>query len=403
MSVPPATVSVVCVYNDLAVRQQCLDRSFQAHDAEASDVEYLPIDNVTGTYSTAGAALNHGASLAKNDVVVFVHQDVFLHSLSALKQAAGQLLTGGFGLLGAVGIDSNSQMVGRIRDRVLLVGEAVTCPADVDSVDEVLFMVPRTQLLSDPLTESHELAWHGYAVEYGLRVRNKGMRTGVADIPLTHNSLSTNIDRLDVAHRAIAARYGDLLPVWTTCGMITRDTARTGGRAWLSSHRWRYRWLRDSLALRRARRPAGRTAGVIADIRHDVDGIIGRSPGRRLHIVNCSQGSEFVDGSPDPFELQRRDGRVVFTACSASDVPAKLASGEPGSWFLVTNLSRADLQMIRSRPSATPGVLGFHTGTGLWLLLGAPIEDLPPQWSSKRATPLGMRALVANSSVRQPA
>jgi hypothetical protein len=393
MSVPHPSVSVVCVYNDLAVRQQCLDRSIRALDAEASDVEYLPIDNVNATFPSAGAALNHGVSLAKNDVVVFVHQDVFLHSLTALKQAGSQLLADGFGLLGAIGIDSSSQMVGRIRDRVLLVGDAVTRPTDVDSVDEVLFMVPRAQLLSDPLTESHELAWHGYAVEYGLRVRSKGLRTGVADIPLTHNSLSTNIDRLDVAHRAIAARYSDLLPVWTTCGIITRESAKTaGGKVWFSSYRWRYRWLRDSLALRRARRAAGRTAAVIADIRHDVDEIIGRSHGRRLHIVNCFQGSGFVDGSPDPVELQRRDARIIFSACSASDVPAKFASSKPGSWFLVTNLTRADLKMIRPWLSAIPGVLGFHTGTGLWLLLGAQIEDLPPQWRSKRATPLGMRA-----------
>ena len=144
MSALYASVSVVCVYNDLAVREECLDGSIQALSDEASDFEYLPIDNVNGTYSSAGAALNHGVSLARKDVVVFVHQDVFLHSLASLKRAAGQTRAEGFGLMGAVGIRSDGRIVGRVRDRVVLLGEAVARPTEVDSVDEVLFMAPRS-------------------------------------------------------------------------------------------------------------------------------------------------------------------------------------------------------------------------------------------------------------------
>src|ERR1700680_3047367 len=112
MSTLRASVSIICVYNDLAVRQQCLDRSIEALGHEASDVEYIPVDNVSGSYPSAGAALNHGASLAKNEVLAFVHQDVFLHSLTALKEAARQMSAGGFGLLGAVGIGSDGRIVG---------------------------------------------------------------------------------------------------------------------------------------------------------------------------------------------------------------------------------------------------------------------------------------------------
>src|SRR6266478_3677702 len=114
MSTPAASVSIVCVYNDLTVRQGCLDRSIEGMSDEASGVEYLPIDNVNSTYPSAGAALNHGASMARNDVVVFVHQDVFLHALTALKEAAGQFQdpAAGFGLLGAVGVGSDGGIVG---------------------------------------------------------------------------------------------------------------------------------------------------------------------------------------------------------------------------------------------------------------------------------------------------
>ena len=395
MSTLCASISIVCVYNDLAVRQQCLDRSIQALSNEASDVEYLPIENVNGAYSSAGAALNHGVSLATNDVIIFVHQDVFLHSLSALRRAAGQMHAGGFGLLGAIGVQPNGRLVGRIRDRVVLSGEPVVVPADVESVDELLFLAPRSQLLREPLTESCDMAWHAYAVEYGLRVRRQGLRTGVANIPLTHNSLSANIDRLDSAHQAIAALYSDFLPVRTTCGTVTRKTALPGGRVWFPSHRWRYRWLRDSIVLQGARIAAEHTVRVLADIRFDVDEVICRSPGRRLHIINRSDGRCFVNAGPDSIELHRRDGTVVLTNCSILDMGAMIASRAPDSWLLLTNLSRADIKILRPQLTEIPSVLGFRVATGFWLLLGAPFTDLPPRWRSERATPLGMRSLAA--------
>jgi len=398
MSRPYASVSIICVYNNLAVREHCLDRSIKALSNEAAEVEYLPVENVNNTYSSAGAALNHGVSLAKNEVVAFAHQDVYLHSLTALKEAAGQLQqAGSFGLLGAVGVRTDGQLVGRIRDRVLLAGEIVDRPTEVDSVDEVLFLAPRSQLLSEPLVESHDLAWHAYAVEYGLRMRRKGLRTGVTNIPLTHNSLSINMERLDNAHQAVAKRYSDLLPVTTTCGTITAKTSQENRFVWFPSQRWRYRWLRDSVALQGARKTAGRIVGVLADIRHDVDDLIERAPGRRLHIFNCSTGRPFVPDDQEPLELSRRDGVVVFSDCAISQVPAALADLPPGSWTLLTNLSETDMKVLEPQLSVAPTVLGFHMATGLWLLLGATFTELPDSWRSNRATPLGPRSLVGAS------
>ena len=396
MGEPYASISIVCVYNDLAVRQHCLDRSIQSLSDEAADVEYLPIDNVNGTYPSAGAALNHGVSLAKNDVVVFVHQDVFLHSLTALKQAAGQMPASGFGLLGAVGVRADGRLIGRVRDRVVLAGDRVVQPTEVDSVDEVLFLAPRSQLLSDPLTESSDMAWHAYAVEYGLRVRRQGLRTGVIDIPLTHNSLSVNLDRLDSAHRAVASNHTELLPVRTTCGTVTSKTLQEESHVWFPSHRWRYRWLFDSIALQGGHRAAGRIPAVLADIRHDVDEVLDRSPGRRLHVVNNSNRHRFVPDGLDPLELARRDGTVVFTDCDISDMPSVVASHSPVSWLLLTNLSQPGVKALSPRLAGIPGVLGFHVATDFFLLLGPTSGDLPPRWLSKRARPLGMRVPAAS-------
>jgi hypothetical protein len=85
-----SSVSIVCVYTDPAIRREWLDRSVHAYGRHAPGVEYLPVDNVDGRYRSAGATLNHGASLAGNDVIVFVHQDVFLHSPAAAPRNANR-------------------------------------------------------------------------------------------------------------------------------------------------------------------------------------------------------------------------------------------------------------------------------------------------------------------------
>jgi hypothetical protein len=385
-----SSVSIVCVYNDPAVRRECLDRSVRAYGRHDADVEYLPVDNVDGRYRSAGAALNHGASLARNDVIAFVHQDVFLHSLAAVVRAAGQLSVGGLGVLGAVGVRRDGRIAGLIRDRAVLLGVPVQQPADVDSVDELLFMVPRSLVLSHPLTESPDLAWHAYAVEYGLRVRRLGLRVGVTDIPLTHNSLTANLARLDVAHAAVAARYPEMLPVRTTCGVITGQTAKSSSGGWLGSQRWRYSWLRESLTVRRTRRITGAPI-VLADIRRDVDKIIERAPGRRLRIVNCSGEARFMGGDEGLLELTRRNGRMVVDARQISDIPAALTADTPGSWLLLTNVPQEDLGHIGARWPSNQQVVGFHTGIGFWILLGAAAADIPPHWRSERSVPLGMR------------
>lgn len=400
MTPSQASVSIVCVYNKRAVREECLDRSIQELSGEAANVEYLPVDNTKGEYPSAGAALNHGASLAKNDVVVCAHQDVYLHSLAALKDAAGLMQLGGFGLLGATGIRSGGQLVGRIRDRVLLAGEPVTNPIEVDSVDEVLLMVPRSQLLNEPLAASHDLAWHAYAVEYGLRIRRKGLRVGVANIPLTHNSLTANLNRLDKAHQAVARSYADLLPVYTTCGRISNSTIAENRHVWFASHRWRYRWLRDSMVLQRSRNAAGRVPSVLAEMRLDIDDVIECAPERQLNILNCSTGNPFAVGNPKPVELSRGAGTVVFSDCEISEVPATLASCPATSWTLITNLTEQDIRFLRRQLPKTAGVLGFHHAEGLWLLLGPSLLQLPPRWRSNRATPLGPPAIVGAPFLR---
>jgi hypothetical protein len=385
-------VSVICVFSDAEVRRRCLDRSIADGGGDAR-IEYLPIDNTNAAFATAGAALNHGASLASNDYLAFVHQDVYLHSLEALERAAGALADDpGLGVLGAVGITADGEIVGRVRDRVVLIGEAAPEPVDVDSVDEVLFMAPRRLIEREPLSEDPELAWHAYAIELGLRARSLGLRVCALDIPLTHNSMTTNIDRLDAAYAAVASRYPEALPVRATCGWVAAPARRRRGAEVLRAHRWRYRWLRESLAAHAARSAAGARRCVLGDIRLDIDDVIGESLSSPLLVMNLDRerGSE----GEAPLELIRGTRGITLAAQPLSGLAEIVAASDPSTPILLTNLDRGDLRRLGSHLPPGPRLLGFRREIGYWLLLGrAAAASAPPSWRTAKARPFAMPAL----------
>ena len=386
-------IAIVCVYNDPAVRQHCLDRSIAA-GRDGRPVEYIPVDNTGHQFPTAGAALNHGARRATRDVVVFVHQDVYLHSLDRLLAVADALRTGpGWGLLGASGVTSGGELVGRLRDRVQILGASAPRPVPVDSVDEVLFLIRRDDVLAEPLSEDPDLAWHAYALEYGLRVRRRGLAVGAVDTGITHNSLTVNLARLDVAHAQVAAAYPEAVPVRSTCGTV-------GDAAWehrlrslpvLGAQGWRVQWLRESVLAARARRRLGVPA-VISDIRRDVDLLpVGR--GRTLHLVDVDATGGFAEYAGRPLDLLRRDQPVRARAVAdTTGLVAAIGEVPEGDSLLVTGLSLGLLGPLADvvHATATPCVVGVHDHT-MWLLAGPVATRLPGRWESRRATPLGGR------------
>ncbi|MBG6098192.1 glycosyltransferase [Nocardioides luteus] len=377
-------VSIVCVYNDPAVLESCLEASVKAGPDASRQTEVIPVDNVSGDFASAGAALNHGARMARNEVVVFVHQDVYLHSLPALEAAAATLLADpAIGVLGAVGVSHRGEVIGAMRDRVVPLGRSTSIPVDVDSLDEVLFMVTRSQVLREPLSESPDLAWHAYAVEYCLRMRASGRRAAAVDIPLTHNSMTTNLARLDVAHRSVGHTYAGLAPVRTTCGIVGGEHGATswpvrrarGARRFLGES---VRARRVTRSLRRVSRPA-RGQVVLADIRLLVDDVARLAGSSSIRVVDPSR-----DGTVGEAEGLERNG-IPFSAATLRwpGVVAAVAATAPGELLLVSGLRSEEIAPLAATTTA-PYVVGLARDTGLWLLVGVEPAVLASLWSRPR-------------------
>lgn len=378
-------LTIACVYNDVEVRRHCLDRSIAAGEGGGVEVQYLPIDNTARQFASAGAALNHATRLATHDVVVFAHQDVHLHDLDRLARAAAALADPGWGVLGACGMTASGDLVGRLRDRVILIGAPAPEPAQVQTLDEVLFMARRDTLLAHPLSEDPRLAWHAYAVEYALRMRALGRRAGAVDTAITHNSLTTNLARLDDAHVHVGELFPHERPIRTTCGTVT------GRRDWrdlpvVRSQRGRRTWLRQSAAAARVRAATGRPV-VIADIAHEVDAI-GFSRAEPLHLVNADPTGAFSRVAGGTVVIERSGRPVAMAATRLGAVPEAVSPLTERDHVLVTGLTLSDL------PGLWPALSGQRTWLAgvqwdeVWLLGGRLAETPPAEWGRPQATPL---------------
>ena len=384
MREPNVSLSIVCVFNEPSVRRACLDASLER--LEAPEIEYVPVDNTRGQFKSAGQALMHGAERSTGETVVFAHQDVILHSGDALRHAATFLGKGPFGILGAIGVTDNGEYCGRMRDRVTLLGQHAVRPIEVDSLDEVLFIVRRSQLEREPLSTAPELAWHGYAVEYGLRVRRGGALVGAMSLNITHNSLTTNLARLEDAHQYIAGKYGGATQ--TTCGVVRGDGLHAPKR--FASHRWRKRWASASLTAATLRSRSGVDRITLSDIRRDIDALLS-AVGEPLPVINLDRYGTFNNGPQRPLRLKRIANELSVIALTMTEACEAVSKTLGQESTLITNLDVGQILLLCRVASGRPIRIGLDQDAGHWLLVGPAAHAQPAEWDRPSAKPFGGR------------
>ena len=173
--------------------------------------------------ANAAEGLNAGIAQAAHDLVVLVHQDVYVpagwparlrHQWAVASAAGGDIAVAG--VFGVRSRDRPFDAIGRVvhRDRLLSHHEL---PADVDGLDELLMVVPRaTRLRVDPA-----LGWHLYGTDLALQAATAGERVVVLDAPCHHNSLTGRVPVLyRSSERALARKWPAMLPIHTNLSSI---------------------------------------------------------------------------------------------------------------------------------------------------------------------------------------
>jgi SAM-dependent methyltransferase len=169
-----------------------------------------------------------GLSRAIHEWVVFVHQDVYLPAgwparlvqqlRSAEKRHAPLGIAGVFGANYSPGNPNEIVRKGHVVDRHTLLRTEDDFPVLVQTLDELLIVVPRATILRiDP-----KLGWHFYGADLALQAQTAGFSTVALDAPVFHNSLtgSTVPEAFHTSAAVFRDKWKEILPVATPCVVV---------------------------------------------------------------------------------------------------------------------------------------------------------------------------------------
>ncbi len=211
-------VSIVCCYTN----EEKLKYLTDSLDEQTQPTERILIDNSTGRFSSAAAALNYGAAKCTGDLILFCHQDVrFKHpnSLSDLVKRCAILSRGDVGGVAGAKCGRTFTMITHgEREEPYSTGSMFNGDfVSVETVDECMIIMPKSTWEEHHFDEEVCDGWHFYAVEqclYAL-LGDKKVYTFLADV----NHLSSRGTVSDAYYRALRrlmSAYSDQIPYVST-------------------------------------------------------------------------------------------------------------------------------------------------------------------------------------------
>lgn len=215
-------IQIASAVNDAEVLAQCLRRS---PDIESGELTLRTYEGA----STAGGAYNQAIRDAEGDVLVLVHQDVYLPRGFGenLQEQLGRLqdVAPDWGVAGVIGLDARGELKGQVWSSGLgqHVGTSVPSPAPVVTLDEVALFV---RLGAGVRFDEQLPSFHLYAADLALEETKRGRSAYVINAPLIHHSKS--LIKLDGgykrAYRHMQRKWRDSLPIPNLVCPITKSS-----------------------------------------------------------------------------------------------------------------------------------------------------------------------------------
>jgi len=189
-------ISIVCVYNNKEILENFLLKSLKLQN---TDYQLILLDNTENKFKSAAEALNYGGEKAKGKYIMFVHQDIDLCSENFLEETEKILDTiQSLGVAGVAGMsEKGKDYKNRCRNiikngvppKVQMWGRKIEKPEKVQTLDELLVIIPKH--VFEKLKFDAEICddWHLYAVDYCLSVKEIGLDSWVIPMFVYHRSI----------------------------------------------------------------------------------------------------------------------------------------------------------------------------------------------------------------------
>ena len=182
-------VSIVIVYTDVKKLEEA--RLWIEKQSIWDSIEYIALDNRENRFSSAAKALNYGAEISRGEILVFMHQDVYLWDVSAMESYRAYLQENADAIIGAAGKRKDGSVVMDLwetKDKIERGTRANGQIYEVETLDECLIAMTRKTWEKLRFDEVCCNNWHGYAVDICMANALSGGRNVMVPLKICHDS-----------------------------------------------------------------------------------------------------------------------------------------------------------------------------------------------------------------------
>lgn len=185
-------ISFICAVNNDELAQNMLVNSLSRQTS--NEYELILVHAQEHGFTSASQTLNYGASIAKGDIFVFVHQDIEFQSSHCIEDLLEFCKKYEFAVAGVAGIsllrrrvyssvemDFDHRIAGILNAKVRA----------IDTLDECLLIIKRSEFKG---FENYGNTWHFYGVDYSLRSVLNDESVLLFPIPIYHLSPGWSLD-----------------------------------------------------------------------------------------------------------------------------------------------------------------------------------------------------------------
>lgn len=215
--------TLVTAVNDMKVLQQNL---YLSPDIKANSLNQLIIKR---NYRSAALAYNEAIEEAKNEIILFVHQDVYFpdawfanlkNSLSFFEKE--KINWGVLGCFGTREARRKEEGYGSVYSNGWgIIGREIKKPEPVQTLDEIVLVIRKSSGLRFDPTLPH---FHLYGTDICMSAREKGMASYAIPAFCIHNTnqLLNLPEEFYECYQHIKKRWGKYLPISAPCIRISR-------------------------------------------------------------------------------------------------------------------------------------------------------------------------------------
>lgn len=232
---------LICASNNPAI--------LAANLARSPLLATLPLSVIEAT--SAALAYAQGMAESTEDILIFVHHDVYLppgwDTLLRARIADVAARDPDWALIGAYGVDDHARGWGPVWSSSLgqIVGHVALDPQPVQSFDELLIILRRSAGVT---WDTGLPGWHLYGTDIATEARARGLGAYACALPAIHNDgYKDNLDQgFGDAYHYLQKKWATRLPLRSPIIKISR----MGHQLWRARlHNWRTQKVRQAITV----------------------------------------------------------------------------------------------------------------------------------------------------------